>query len=80
LTQLSGHFHFLPEVSSSHREEQPMQSEIRQRAVMAILLCVALAAWAFTTPGCNTVKGAGEDVQSAGEAGQEAINKEEEKY
>ena len=40
-----------------------------RKSAVAVLIAavVALAA-------CNTVKGAGEDIQSVGEAGEEAIN------
>jgi predicted small secreted protein len=34
----------------------------------------ALIAAAVALTACNTVKGAGEDIQSVGEAGEEAIN------
>lgn len=39
-------------------------------ALLAIALCAAAA---LTIPACNTVKGAGEDLKAAGEAGDEAI-------
>jgi predicted small secreted protein len=40
-----------------------------RRSAVAVLLVAALALGA-----CNTVKGAGRDIQSVGQAGQDAIN------
>jgi predicted small secreted protein len=40
-----------------------------RKSTVAVLIAAAVALSA-----CNTVKGAGEDVQSVGEAGEEAIN------
>lgn len=37
-------------------------------------LAIALLALAVTLGACNTVKGLGEDVQSVGRAGEEAID------
>jgi predicted small secreted protein len=37
-----------------------------------ILLAVALGGVALTATACNTVKGAGEDIKSVGEAGDKA--------
>lgn len=38
-----------------------------------LLLAVGIAAITFTTAACNTVKGLGRDIESVGEAGDEAI-------
>lgn len=38
------------------------------------LATIALGALALTATACNTVKGFGEDVQSVGEAGEDAID------
>jgi predicted small secreted protein len=40
-----------------------------RKSAVAILVAAAM-----TLGACNTVKGAGEDIQSVGEAGEEAIN------
>lgn len=37
-------------------------------------LALALVASSLLVTACNTVKGAGRDIQSVGQAGQEAIN------
>lgn len=39
-----------------------------------ILLTLALGSIALTATACNTVKGAGRDIESVGKAGDEAIN------
>lgn len=39
-----------------------------------ILLSIGLAATVLTTAACNTVKGAGRDIESVGKAGEEVIN------
>jgi predicted small secreted protein len=41
---------------------------MRYSAIAAICVC------AFGLSACNTVKGAGKDIQSVGQAGQDAIN------
>ena len=38
-----------------------------------IILALGIAAFSLTAAACNTVKGAGEDIESVGEAGDEAI-------
>jgi len=38
-----------------------------------ILIAVTAGLFALTASACNTVKGAGEDIQSVGEAGDEVI-------
>jgi entericidin B len=40
-----------------------------------IILVIALILLSASLFGCNTVKGVGEDIKSAGEAGERAINK-----
>lgn len=40
-----------------------------RKSAVAVLIAAAM-----TLGACNTVKGAGEDIQSVGEAGEEAIN------
>jgi predicted small secreted protein len=39
-----------------------------------IILALGVAALSITATACNTVKGLGRDVESVGEAGDEAIN------
>ncbi|RYD63156.1 MAG: entericidin A/B family lipoprotein [Sphingomonadales bacterium] len=39
-----------------------------------ILLSIGLAATVLSTAACNTVKGVGRDIESVGQAGDEAIN------
>jgi entericidin B len=38
-----------------------------------IILALGIAAFSLTASACNTVKGAGEDIESVGEAGDDAI-------
>jgi len=38
------------------------------------IIAAALAAITLSTAACNTVKGAGEDIQSVGRAGERAID------
>lgn len=42
--------------------------------IKRILLTLALGSIALTTSACNTVKGAGRDIESVGQAGDKAIN------
>ena len=39
-----------------------------------ILIALTASAITFTASACNTVKGAGEDIESVGEAGSDVIN------
>lgn len=39
-----------------------------------ILLSIGLAATVLSTAACNTVKGVGRDVESVGQAGEDAID------
>ncbi len=39
-----------------------------------VLLVLAVGSIAITASACNTVKGAGRDIESVGQAGDEAIN------
>jgi entericidin B len=39
-----------------------------------IILVLAAGTFAFTVTACNTVKGAGKDIQSVGQAGSDAIH------
>lgn len=39
-----------------------------------VLLSIGLAATVLTVSACNTVKGAGQDIESVGQAGEEVIN------
>lgn len=39
------------------------------------ILAIALSAIALTASACNTVKGLGNDIESVGQAGEDAINK-----
>jgi predicted small secreted protein len=41
--------------------------------VRKIILALGIAAFSLTAAACNTVKGAGRDIESVGEAGDEAI-------
>ena len=45
---------------------------LRRTIVRGLVCSLAVAALAIT--GCNTVKGVGKDIQSAGEAGERAID------
>ena len=38
-----------------------------------IILTLGIAAFSLTAAACNTVKGAGQDIESVGEAGDEAL-------
>jgi entericidin B len=40
-----------------------------------LIFLLAASSIALTASACNTVKGAGKDVQSVGQAGSDAINK-----
>lgn len=42
--------------------------------IRKIVLAASLSAVALTATACNTVKGLGRDVESVGEAGQDAID------
>ncbi|MCJ2177936.1 entericidin A/B family lipoprotein [Novosphingobium album (ex Hu et al. 2023)] len=42
--------------------------------VRNILIALAAGALVFGTAACNTVKGAGKDIKSVGQAGDDAIN------
>lgn len=42
--------------------------------IRKVLLAVVAASFAFTATACNTVKGAGKDIESVGQAGEDAIN------
>ena len=39
-----------------------------------VFLAIGIAAMSLTATACNTVKGLGEDIQSVGQTGEEAIN------
>jgi entericidin B len=41
--------------------------------VRKIIIALGVSALALTASACNTVKGAGEDIESVGEAGDRAI-------
>ncbi|GMN13278.1 entericidin A/B family lipoprotein [Altererythrobacter sp. MTPC7] len=41
--------------------------------VRKVLLAAGIASMALTATACNTVKGAGQDIESVGEAGDRAI-------
>jgi predicted small secreted protein len=41
--------------------------------VRKMILAFGIAALSLTAAACNTVKGAGQDIESVGEAGDEAI-------
>ena len=43
--------------------------------IRRIALVLALSAVSLTATACNTVKGLGQDIESAGQAGSEAINR-----
>lgn len=42
--------------------------------IRTVISALGLAALSLSVTACNTVKGAGEDVESVGEAGEEAID------
>ena len=41
--------------------------------VRKLILALGIAAFSLTAAACNTVKGAGEDIESVGQAGDDAI-------
>jgi predicted small secreted protein len=41
--------------------------------VRKMIIAIGLSALALTATACNTVKGAGQDIESVGEAGDKAI-------
>ena len=41
--------------------------------VRKVILALGIAAFSLTATACNTVKGAGEDIESVGEAGDRAV-------
>ncbi len=41
--------------------------------IRKIILAAGIAAFSLAAAACNTVKGAGEDIESVGEAGDEAL-------
>lgn len=41
--------------------------------IRKIILALGITAFSLTAAACNTVKGAGEDIQSVGEAGERAL-------
>jgi|GEM_PF-503609 len=44
-----------------------------QRLTMAMVVAAATMAMLLPLAGCNTVKGVGQDIQAAGQAGQDVI-------
>lgn len=42
--------------------------------IRRIVMAAAIGSLALSAAACNTVKGAGQDIESVGEAGEEAIN------
>lgn len=42
--------------------------------IRRIVMAAALGSLALSAAACNTVKGAGEDIESVGQAGSDAIN------
>lgn len=42
--------------------------------IRKVLLALAVASITITASACNTVKGAGRDIESVGQAGDDAIN------
>lgn len=53
-----------------------MLRQLRHRSVAMMILGLFAATWVVSMSACNTVKGAGRDIESAGEAGQDAIHGE----
>jgi predicted small secreted protein len=41
--------------------------------VRKLFLAIGLAAFTLTAAACNTVKGAGKDIESVGQAGEDAL-------
>jgi entericidin B len=41
--------------------------------VRKVILALGIAAFSLTAAACNTVKGAGEDIESVGQAGDDAL-------
>lgn len=52
----------------------PEQMKRNKQMVRKFILAAGIAALSLTATACNTVKGVGEDIESVGEAGDEAIN------
>ena len=48
---------------------------VRNRPVTMMLLGLLATAWVVSIAGCNTVKGAGQDIQKAGSAIEDAAKK-----
>ena len=42
--------------------------------IRKVVLAIAVASIAIAASACNTVKGAGRDIESVGQAGEKAIN------
>ncbi|MET0180574.1 MAG: entericidin A/B family lipoprotein, partial [Novosphingobium sp.] len=57
---------------SNRRRGRPALGRNRDM-IRTIIMALALGGVALSTTACNTVKGAGEDIQSVGEAGDRAI-------
>lgn len=53
-----------------------MLRHMRNRSAALLILGLFAATWVVSMSACNTVKGAGRDVEAAGQAGQDAINGE----
>ncbi|WEK47620.1 MAG: entericidin A/B family lipoprotein [Candidatus Andeanibacterium colombiense] len=47
---------------------------IRNSKLAKLMLAISLTSLALGTAACNTVKGVGKDIQSAGQAGDDAIH------
>jgi predicted small secreted protein len=46
----------------------------REKTMRKLLMSLGLAAAVLSVTACNTVKGAGQDIQSVGQAGEDAID------
>lgn len=54
-----------------------MLKAIRHRSFLTLLVGLIIGSWAVTITGCNTVKGAGRDVEAVGEAGEDVLQGED---
>jgi len=51
------------------------RTPLARRIIVALGLCAFVAGLALT-PGCNTVKGVGRDIEAIGQGGEDIINRQ----
>jgi len=54
-------------------DEEPHMQPTNNKVVLRVISFVAVSAFALSLAGCNTVKGAGKDIQTGAEKTEEAI-------